>query len=532
MPSDIDDLRRELDIVDVISEYINLQRVGSNYRANCPFHPDRTPSFYVSPSRQIFKCFGCGVGGDAIKFVSLYENLSYIEAAKHLARRYGISLRIKGEKEGPKEVYDALEAVSQFYHKKLKESREPLEYLKSRGIDNSSVRRFNLGYSPSSQELVEFLKRLGLLKDYEKTGNLVRFSDGAYRDLFRNRLIIPIRDARGRVVGFGGRILQGEGPKYVNSPDSDIFKKRELLFGLYEGLAYLKDLKTAIVVEGYFDVIALHQEGFRNAVATLGTSFGRDHALQLSKFVEKVFLVFDGDSAGRKALRLAVPHLLKAGLEVYPLYLPEGTDPHDFIFSRGKEAFRRLLDNSRSLFEQLLYRIREGVNPEEAIRDFTYFVSFLKDEVEAYSLLAQLSKLTKIPVDVLASKMYRREEPSVEEEDPRVSFTEKLFLKGLFELRPEINIEELNLSSKAYELAKSILAEEYYHIPEEILNLKVDDLETAFWSSVDKLRIDIPEEELKAQTASVREFVREAMRNHRGGIKPASARRWRGKLES
>ena len=526
MSSDIDELRRELDIVDVVSDYINLERVGANFRANCPFHPDRTPSFYVSPSRQIFKCFGCGVGGDAIKFVSLYENISYVEAAKQLARRYGIRLRIREESGERSKIHQVLEKVAEFYHSKLKENREALDYLRSRGIEGTAVKRFLLGFAPHSRELVDFLKREGALELYERTGNITRLDEERFRDLFRNRLIIPIRDQRGRFVGFGGRLLSGEGPKYINSPESEVFKKRELLFGLYEGLSYLRDLRSAVLVEGYFDVISLHQEGFRNAVATLGTSFGREHARVLSRFVSRVYLLFDGDEAGRKAMRLAAPHLLSAGMDVYPVFLPEGLDPHDFILREGRRALRSLMESSPELFELLLDRVKRGENVEEAVRDFTYFASFVRDEIRSFTLLSELSKLTRIPLDVLSSKVYRRREEPAAEEGERLSFTERVFLKGLFELRPEVDLDQLNLSHRARELAEMILREEYYEVPEEVLNLKTVDLEGEFQAALQRLRIDIPKEEL--ETAGLKESIREMIRSHKGGIKPSALRRWRG----
>lgn len=530
MPSDIDELRRELDIVDVVSDYIRLERAGNNYKANCPFHPDKTPSFYVSPSRQIFKCFGCGVGGDAIKFVSLYENVSYIEAARQLAKRYGVKLTIREESPENKKVYEVLEQVAEFYHSKLRKDRKALDYLRDRGIDSSTIKKFHLGYSSSSEELTQLLKDLNALEIYARTGNVIQIDEGKYRDLFRNRLIIPIRDSRGRVVGFGGRLISGEGPKYINSPESDIFKKRELLYGFYEGLNYLRELKSALLVEGYFDVIALHQEGLRNAVATLGTSLGKEHASLLSRVVEKVYLLFDGDEAGRKAMRLAIPHLLKEGLEVYPVFLPEGLDPHDFILKEGKTTLKEVIESSPDIFGLLREKIVKGYDVESSVKDFTYYVSFMKDEIKAYTLLSELSKLTRIPIEVLSAKMYRTPERSQEAED-KLSFTEKVFLKGLLELRPEIDLEELNLSVKAKEYAQSIINEEYYHIPEDIINLKTGDIEKEFEASLQKLKIDIPKEEL-TETVGVRESVKEFIRKHKGGIKPSSVRKWRGKLES
>jgi len=525
MPSDIDDLRRELDIVDVVSEYIHLERAGTSYRASCPFHPDRTPSFYVSPSRQIFKCFGCGVGGDAIKFVSLYENVSYGEAAVSLARRFGIPFKPSRESAVSSRLYEILSAVAEFYHRKLRENSRALEYLRSRGIESATVRRFLLGFSPSSGELVRLLRDIKALEDYEKTGNLTSLGGERYRDLFYRRLTLPIRDHRGRIVGFGGRILEGEGPKYINSPESKIFRKRNLLYGLYEGLAYLKDTGSALLVEGYFDVIALHQEGFRNAVASLGTSFGRDHADLLSKFVSRVYLLFDADRAGRRAVRLAVPYLLRSGLEVFPVELPEGTDPHDFLRTEGRAELRRRVNSARSLFELLLDRVREGREVEASVRDFLYFASFVKDGITAYTLLSELSRTTKIPVDVLAEKVQRREEPR--EEDLRLSFTERVFLKGLLELKPEVDLDQLNLSQKARIYAESILREDYYELPEEVLNLRCVDLEKDFLSALESLRIEIPEEELMVSDKNLREAVRERIRKHRGGIRVSSLRRWR-----
>ena len=531
MPSDIDELRRELDIVDVVSEYIKLERAGNNYKANCPFHPDKTPSFYVSPSRQIFKCFGCGVGGDAIKFVSLYENVSYLEAAKHLAKRHGIKLNLKEESSEKKKLHEIMERVAELYHSKLRENRRALEYLKSRGIESSTIKRFSLGYAPASGELVRLLKEIRGLEPYLKTGNLLQVEEDRYRDLFRNRLVIPIRDASGRVVGFGGRLLEGEGPKYVNSPESGLFKKRELLYGFYEGISYLRELKSALLVEGYFDVIALHQEGFRNTVATLGTSLGREHAQLLSRVVNRVYLLFDGDEAGRKAMRLAVPHLLRAGLEVFPVFLPEGLDPHDFLLKEGKASLKALIGSSVNVFDLLKKRIESGSDVENSLKDFTYYASFLQDRIRAYTLLSELSRITRIPVDVLSAKMYKAPENSEEEDESRLSFTEKVFLKGLMELRPSVNLDELKLSTKAREYAQSIINEEYYPVPEDVLNLKVGDIEREFEASLSRLRIDIPEEEI-SEAVGVRESVREFIRSHKGGIRPYSVRRWRGKLES
>ncbi|MDQ7038767.1 MAG: DNA primase [Aquificota bacterium] len=525
MSSDIEDLRRELDIVDVISEYLNLERVGSNYRTNCPFHPDRTPSFYVSPSRQIFKCFGCGVGGDAIKFVSLYENVSYMQAALQLARKYRIRVRIKEGSPEDTETFRVLEEVADFYHSQIRKSDEALAYLRNRGIDISTIRRFKIGFSLSSEDLVSFLKEIGGLEVYERTGNISKVGEDRYRDLFFGRIVIPIRDHKGRVVGFGGRAVRDSGPKYVNSPESEVFRKREVLFGLHESVNYIKDLGYCIVVEGYFDVIRMHQEGFRNTVAPLGTSFGEAHARILSRFTRKVYLLFDGDEAGRRAVRIAAPHLLREGIDVYPVFLPEGVDPEDFLKGEGKIALRKLIESGSDLFGGLMRDIEEGTDREAKIKDFMYFVSFMKDEIKAYTMVSELSKKTKIPQEVLLSHMYPKERiERPREEGPKLSWTERIFLKGLMDLKPDISLDELNLTPRVREIAESIMREEYYEVPEEVINLKVENLEEGFREAIQRIKIDIPEEEIR-ENRTVREVIREWVRTHRGGFRPLRRRR-------
>nr|2AU3_A Chain A, DNA primase [Aquifex aeolicus] len=403
MSSDIDELRREIDIVDVISEYLNLEKVGSNYRTNCPFHPDDTPSFYVSPSKQIFKCFGCGVGGDAIKFVSLYEDISYFEAALELAKRYGKKLDLEKISKDEK-VYVALDRVCDFYRESLLKNREASEYVKSRGIDPKVARKFDLGYAPSSEALVKVLKENDLLEAYLETKNLLSPTKGVYRDLFLRRVVIPIKDPRGRVIGFGGRrIVEDKSPKYINSPDSRVFKKGENLFGLYEAKEYIKEEGFAILVEGYFDLLRLFSEGIRNVVAPLGTALTQNQANLLSKFTKKVYILYDGDDAGRKAMKSAIPLLLSAGVEVYPVYLPEGYDPDEFIKEFGKEELRRLINSSGELFETLIKTARE--NLEEKTREFRYYLGFISDGVRRFALASEFHTKYKVPMEILLMKI-------------------------------------------------------------------------------------------------------------------------------
>ncbi len=485
MPADLNVLRKEIDIVDVISGYINLERSGNNYRARCPFHDDRTPSLFVSPSKQIWKCFGCGVGGDAIKFVSLYENISYMEAALELARRFKVKLDIELKEEDSK-IYAVLEEVANFYHSQVG-SREVADYIRGRGIGANTVKRFQIGFSPSNTSVVRFLSSIGMLEAYVRTGNLVELGDKAYKDMFSKRVIFPIRDFKGRVVGFGGGALDGSQPKYINSPESEVFQKRRVLFGLYQALNYLRDFKEVVIVEGYFDVLRMHDSGIRNTVAPLGTSLTTEQAELLSRFVDRAFLMFDGDSAGQRAMRLAIPGLLKAGIEVYPVQLPEGLDPDDFIGRYGKEKIKTLLNEAKELFLSLLERVAVEEDKTSIIRDFTHYISFLRDEVKAYSLLMELSRLTNVPLSVLGRQVRREKIVEEKVQELRLSPSERIFLKGLMELKPEgIDLGSLNLSPNAHLFAERILKGEVDSIPPEVLDIRVENLEEAFEYAVNK----------------------------------------------
>ncbi|MFN3870977.1 MAG: DNA primase [Aquificaceae bacterium] len=484
MPS-LKDLLDKIDIVDVISSYIELKRVGNNYTARCPFHPDDTPSFYVSPSKGIFKCFGCGVGGDAVKFVSLYENVDYWEAVEILAKRYNIPIKLK-RKEKNSQLLLALQRVADYYHKKLRENPKALEYLQSRGISSKTIGKFLLGFGGNTEKLVSLLKEENLLEIYEKSANLVKIEEGIYRDLFRNRLIIPIRDIKGNVIGFGGRSLDGSHPKYVNSPESEVFKKRSTLFGLYEAKDYIKEEEEIVVVEGYFDLMSLWQEGIRNCVAPLGTALTEEHASTLSKLSKRVLLLYDGDKAGRKAVRSSTPYLLAEGMEVRVAYLPEGEDPDSFV-RKEPSLLRSLVKGAPRIEIYLLERIKEG--DKEAFEDLLYFSSFIPDGVKRYELLKEISKITSIPITSLQERLVKVEKRQ-KRENYSVSYHEAVLLAGLYRFGlDKVNIEELKLSPHAIELIEALKGEEYHKIPDYIKNFKAYDLERALQESIKALKL-------------------------------------------
>jgi len=479
MSSDLEELRRELDIVDVVSQYIPLQRSGSNYKANCPFHPDRTPSFFVSPSRQIFKCFGCGVGGDAIKFVALYENKPYMEAALELARRYGKRLNLEKTSAREKTLV-ALDLVSDFYGRKLLKREEALNYLRERGIDGATLKRFSLGFSTDTGELVKLLKREGLLEDYLETKNLLHLGGDNYRDLFLRRVVVPVKSPSGRVVGFTGRRLKEENsPKYVNSPDSSVFKKGKLLFGLSETKDYVREEGYALLVEGVFDLLKLFSENLKNAVAPLGTALTEEQAKLLSRYAERVYLLFDGDEAGRKAARRAIPPLLSAGLKVHLAELPEGYDPDSFLREFGAKALKELVLGTPELFESLLSGGRE--NLEERTRLFREYLSYLPDDVRRVALATEFHKKMKVPLETLLIPPKRKEERSL-------PFAYRILLKGFLQLRPSVKPEELNLPPEVKELCRRALSGEEEYLPPEVLSYESANLERQFWRTVERFK--------------------------------------------
>lgn len=480
----------KIDIVDVVSSYIELKKVGNNYVARCPFHQDDTPSFYVSPSKGIFKCFGCGVGGDAVKFVSLYENIDYWDALEKLANKYHIPIKRKREKDN--RLLLAFQKVADFYHEELKRNPAALDYLKSRGLNSKTINRFYLGFGGNTQKLVQILEKEGLLEVYEKTSNISRVEKGVYRDLFRNRLIIPIKNPAGETIAFGGRTLDGSHPKYVNSPESELFKKRLALFGLSDAKDYIKESGQVVIVEGYFDLISLWQEGIRNCVAPLGTALTPDHARLLARYTKKAVLLYDGDSAGRRAVRSSVPHLLKAGLEVRIAYLPDGEDP-DSLVKKEPDKLRELLKSAQEVRPYLLKKVQDG--DREAFEDLLYFCSYIPDGVERYHILKELSRLTGLPITNLQERLVVVDRES-QRESVRLSFHEAAFLAGLYRFGLEgVNLSELNLSPHVLELVDALKAGEDHLLPEYVRNFKVYDLQRAFQESLKALALPTIEPE-------------------------------------
>jgi DNA primase len=370
----IQDLLHRVDIVEVIDRHVRLKRAGANYVACCPFHSEKTPSFTVSPGKQFYHCFGCGAHGTAIGFVMEYSGLGFVDAVKDLAQSVGVSVPEVRSAEGQRraaqsqDLYAVLLTATHHYRQRLKEAPRGIEYLKSRGLSGEIARRFGIGYAPENWHSLA-----AAFSDYSDSpallaaGLVKQAEDGRRYDLFRDRIMFPIVDVRGNVIGFGGRVLgQGE-PKYLNSPESPVFEKGRELYGLYQARRAVREAGRVLVVEGYMDVVALAQHGVANAVATLGTATTAQHVEKLLRVVDEVIFCFDGDAAGRRAawraLEVSLPHLAD-GKEVRFLFLPEGEDPDSFVRARGEAAFqaelRRACPLSRYLIDEVAGQVDLG----------------------------------------------------------------------------------------------------------------------------------------------------------------------------
>ncbi len=380
IPDDkVAEIRERTDLVALVKDHVELKRSGSSYRGLCPFHSEKTPSFYVHPDRGFFHCFGCQASGDAIAFVMRLEGLSFVEALRTLAERSGVEIsEVDGEAERAarkarayhERMLAVVEAAAGFFLKMRQEHRlseMARAELSNRNISEETASRFRLGYAPHGwDELALFLRERGFSPiDCEKVGLLVprKSADGHY-DRFRHRLMFPIADVHGRIVAFSGRALTplpgderpGTDPpaKYVNSPESPLYHKGDVLFGLHEARVELRRREYAILCEGNFDVLALSQAGFANVVAPLGTAFTAAQAKLLRRYVPTVVLIFDADNAGRKAVRAAQPLLAAAGLSAKVVTLPAGDDPDSFLRTRGPEVLERLIESAPGLIEHLI----------------------------------------------------------------------------------------------------------------------------------------------------------------------------------
>lgn len=410
-----DHVLENVDIVDVISHYITVQHTGKNHKALCPFHSEKTPSFIISSEKQLFHCFGCGAAGNAIQFVAQYEHLDPIDALEVLAERYHIDISTfnrKGQKRPPEDLsrqYAILRDAAVFFYKNLRRHEAPKAYLSGRGLSLEVLNQFGIGYASDSwSELLDTLSKKYPVADLERAGLVVASKDkGRFYDRFRNRVMFPIIDPKGKVVGFGGRVMDDALPKYLNSPETDIFDKSQTLYGL--NLA--KGHKQLIVCEGYMDVIALHKAGISNAVATLGTAMTEKHGKLMRRYAEDIVICYDADFAGQNATLKALDVLEPILGNVRVVVLGEQMDPDDYIARYGVAAFREKLDSAISATAFRIERLKGDFNlgTDRGKVDFlekaAVLINGLENPFEKTLFIERLSKELEIQPDALARQV-------------------------------------------------------------------------------------------------------------------------------
>jgi len=424
----IDDLLTRVDIVEVIDSRVALKKTGHEYSACCPFHNEKTPSFTVSPTKQFYHCFGCGAHGSAISFLMQYERMEFVDAVEELASMVGISVPREAGSAPAKQhhnLYELMEQASQFYQEQLRQhskSGTAVAYLKQRGLTGETAAVFGIGYAPPGWDNVlrHFSGKRIPEKQLLAAGLLIAKQDGGYYDRFRDRIMFPIRDRRGRVIGFGGRTLGDETPKYLNSPETELFHKGKELYGLYEARKHSGELQRLIVVEGYMDVASLAQHGIKNVVATLGTATTINHLEKLFRIVPEVVFCFDGDRAGRQAAWRAVETVLPImheGRQVKFLFLPEGEDPDTMVRREGESGFRERLLQTQPFSNFFLQTLSNNVELNTIdgrsllVEKAKPYLLKLPEGVFRHMLINKLAEISHVDPEKLSTLIYSASTP-------------------------------------------------------------------------------------------------------------------------
>jgi len=419
----IDGLLTRVDVVDIINARVRLKKKGREYVACCPFHNEKTPSFTVNTSKQFYYCFGCGVHGNAISFLMEYDHMDFVEAIETLASQLGLEVPKEGRNQVPKKIiskdlYQLMEDAGQYYQQQLRSSKVAQQYLQKRGLSDEISTRFRLGYALKGWDNI--LKQLSSSytpQQMIETGLVIEKDSGGGYDRYRDRIMFPIRNRKGQVIGFGGRVMGDEKPKYINSPETELFHKGEELYGFYEARDATRKLERIIVVEGYMDVIALAQYGISYAVATLGTATTKEHIQLLFRSVPEVIFCFDGDKAGKKAAWRALSNALSLvvdGKEIRFLFLPEGEDPDSLVRQIGKEAFEASYEaDALALTDYLLKHLKQEFNLSSRegkarfLNSSSDLVKKMPDSLIRDQLLIEVARLTNISINNIKKRILK-----------------------------------------------------------------------------------------------------------------------------
>ena len=420
----INELKENVDIVDLISDYLELKKSGNRYKGLCPFHSEKTPSFFVNPDNNFYHCFGCGAGGDAINFVMEIENLTFIESIKMLAERSGMELPDLSDQQ--RQLYKEREKLfslnrlaARFYNYLLTDTNmgeQALQYLYKRGFNDQDIKKFQLGFAADEwQLLLNFLQKKGFsIHLIKKAGLISEGKNNSHYDKFRNRVIFPIFNNRGEVIAFGGRILNSEdsyGPKYLNSPETPIFSKKKNLYGLHLAKDSIREQNSCIIMEGYTDVIQAHKNGFENSIASLGTAFTEEQAKLIKRYAENAYIAYDADTAGNKATLRGLDILSNTGINVKVIQLEEGSDPDQLLKNEGEEVFNNFIENAVNLID---FKINMIINNQDlsepgvrkkVLRSIVELLTDVKDNLEREIYIERAAEKTNFKAEVLAEEV-------------------------------------------------------------------------------------------------------------------------------
>ncbi|MDD4183173.1 MAG: DNA primase [Candidatus Omnitrophica bacterium] len=471
----IDDIQTRTDIVEVISSYIPLKRAGRNFKANCPFHGEKTPSFMISPQKQIFHCFGCGEGGGVIQFLMMHEKMTFVEAVELLAKRLGIEIPHQSlEKDRFKNIlYNCLDEASLFYHKALLEescAKPIIAYLNKRGITLETIKKFRIGYSLGRNSLIDYMRKKNFTLEILEKSSLAISQGEAYRDLFRERVMFPIFDIRSRVIGFGARTWR-EGdtaPKYINSIENQVYSKRDHLFGFNFSKDDIAKADCAIVVEGYLDMIMPHVSGIKNIVASLGTALTVEQIRLIRRYTNNVTLVYDSDKAGQMATLRALDLLLENDLKVRVVSLPQGFDPDSLVRAKPKEESMRVFSDKKDFFDykvsilSKMYDMESIEGKTKIAQEMFSTLNKLNSEIEKYEYIKKLSFVLRIKEEILIAE-FKKIFP--DKKEAKTQQTANLQPKETFSIAEKIILKFMFSNKKAFPLIRKNLREEDFSYP-------------------------------------------------------------------
>ncbi|GAA0108322.1 DNA primase [Clostridium tertium] len=477
----LEKVKEQNDIVDVISESVRLKRSGRNFSGLCPFHNEKSPSFSVSQDKQIYKCFGCGESGNVITFVMKNKNMPFVEAVKYLADRVNITIesdkgRISPTAKKRELLYKVNVEAARFFYSNLRLTKEAKEYFLNRGIKEETIKRFGLGFAKDSwNNLLFHLRKLGFKDDLLLEAGLVSTSErtGNKYDRFRNRVIFPVFDYRGKVIGFGGRVLDDSKPKYLNSPETLVFQKGTNLYGLNFAIKSKMQERYFIIVEGYMDLITLHQYGITNVVASLGTALTTNQARLLRRYADKVIISYDADIAGQAATMRGLDILKDAGFDVRVLSIPQGKDPDEYVRSNGKDAFIKLINGAESLIDYRLKKAEEGIN----LKDSNDLVRYGKrvteilasvNSIEKDVYIKKISENTGIREQTLYDLLSKEMTKNIKENNFMNNKEEngtKLYLEPAF-IKAERSLMKLCLNEEYFDYISQLINQDELILPE------------------------------------------------------------------